>query len=170
MCFRTCSKFKFVGYAYFQLQFRLLYTISSTWFWVRPLWFSVNIVAKIAGGGRRSPRVSITLYEPCHVLVAWQTAPPCGTPPHMLNARIRLELGCCDMPPLSPHQLPSEDLDPVLCLLCWAGIEEECSVGSDEPGEGRGGGGGEGRGGEGRGVEGRGGEGRVYHKSIAKYW
>ena len=40
------------------------------------------------------------------------------------------------------------------------GIEEECSVGSDEGGRGGEGRGGEGRGGEGRGGEGRGGEGR----------
>ena len=60
----------------------------------------------------------------------------------------------------SSHQLPSEDLDPILCLLCRAGIQEERSVWSDDPGGGREGRGGEGRGGEGRGGDGRGGEGK----------
>ena len=68
----------------------------------------------------------------------------------------------------SSHQLPSEDLDPILCLLCRAGIQKERSVWSDDPGGGEGRGGVR-RGGEGSG-EGRGGEWPPDFPAIPKYF
>ena len=41
---------------------------------------------------------------------------------------------------LSTYQSPSQDLDPILCLLCRAGVEEECSVRGYDPAQKGGGG------------------------------
>ena len=50
MCYGSCSKFKFLGIwewdAHFLLHFCAIHAISSTSFWVGPLWFSALQLCK----------------------------------------------------------------------------------------------------------------------------